>query len=127
MSGGTTCDPLVLMQLEEDQERAQGVGLHCMHTVAGDVIVPRPKSSVAIVEMRFAVPCATTMAVCRSYCLFIIWRSPNNMSRAVRSAFPSNMKSNQAFHTCTQATTENLQKPLFFLVFLHAPPKGGPD
>ena len=51
----------------------------------------------------------------------------SSISGGSRSPFPSNMMKNHAFHTCTQATTGNLQKPLGFLVFLHVPQKGGPD
>ena len=47
------------------------------------------------------------------------------ISGGVQSDGWPNMRSKHAFHTCTQAAPGNLQKPLVFLVFLHAPAKGG--
>ena len=47
------------------------------------------------------------------------------ISHHVRSDCGPNSMSFCTSHTCIQAASGNLQKPLEFLVFLHAPPKGG--
>ena len=47
------------------------------------------------------------------------------ISRGLSSHLAANRQQNRAFHTCTQAAPGDLQKLLVFLVFLHAPPKGG--
>ena len=49
------------------------------------------------------------------------------ISCGLSSRLAANRRRIHASHTCAQATPGNLQKPLVFLVFLHAPPKEGSD